>query len=87
MQKQMREAGIQGSDKVNKQQGMAEKLWMGDQGDDWKVKRAEKEREVLQSGEGYGTLIMDQIKEVWTGKKKEDEQSEGAKTQETERKS
>jgi membrane protein involved in colicin uptake len=87
MQKQMREAGIQGSDKANKQQGVVEKLWMGDQGDDWKVKRAEKEREVLQSGEGYGTLIMDQIKEVWTGKKTEDEESEGAKTQETKRKS
>jgi hypothetical protein len=85
MQKQLRERGIQGSDK-NKQQGVVEKIWMGDQGEDWKVKRAEKEREVLQSGEGYGTLIMDQIKEVWTGKKKDDEES-GEKAQETERKS
>jgi hypothetical protein len=85
MQKQLRERGIQGSDK-NKQQGVVEKIWMGDQGEDWKVKRAEKERDVLQSGEGYGTLIMDQIKEVWTGKKQDDEKS-GEKAQKTERKS
>lgn len=63
---------------------MVDKIWMGDQGDDWQIKRAEREREVLQNGEGYGTLIMDQIKEVWTGKKKnEDEEKEEEKTQDT----
>ncbi|QDS76016.1 hypothetical protein FKW77_004897 [Venturia effusa] len=67
MQRQLRERGIRGREK---EKGVVEKIWMGDQGEDWKARRAEREKEVLQSGEGYGTLIMDQIKEVWTGKKK-----------------
>lgn len=82
MQRQLRERGIQGSEKRQGTLGVVDKIWMGDQGDDWKAKRAEREREVLQSGEGYGTLIMDQIKEVWTGKKnKEDEENTGEKKQ------
>lgn len=84
LQQQLRERGIQGSDKKS----VVGKIWMGDQGEDWKLKRAEREKEVLESGEGYGTLIMDQIKEVWTGKKKEDdEESGGEKAQKTEEKS
>jgi len=87
MQKQLREAGVQGMDKQQERNAL-EKIWMGDQGDDWKIKRAEKEREALKSGEGYGSLIMDQIKEVWTGKKEEDEESGGIeKAQEGQRKS
>lgn len=82
MQRQLRERGIQGSEKRKGVVGVVDKLWMGDQDEDWKMKRAEREKEVLQSGEGYGTLIMDQIKEVWTGKKKkEDEENAGEKAQ------
>ncbi|KAF2418449.1 hypothetical protein EJ08DRAFT_62378 [Tothia fuscella] len=55
-----------------KEKGVLEKVWMGDEGDDWKEKRLKKEREALESGEGYGSLIMDQISEV-LGKKKEDD--------------
>ncbi|TID18327.1 gb [Venturia nashicola] len=91
MQRQLRERGIEGSDKKTGTLGVVDKIWMGDQGDDWQAKRAERERKVLQNGEGYGTLIMDQIKEVWTGKKREedneDEESKGDKTQDANSKS
>lgn len=79
LQRQLRERGIQGSEK-KQGLGVVDKIWMGDQGEDWQVKRAEREREVLRSGEGYGTLIMDQIKEVWTGKRREDGESKGDET-------
>jgi hypothetical protein len=50
---------------ANKEKSMLEKVWMGDEGEDWKEKRLKKEREALKNGEGYGSLIMDQISEVW----------------------
>lgn len=48
-----------------KERGLVEKIWMGREGDDWKAKRAQKEKEALAEGRGYGGLIMDQIWEVW----------------------
>lgn len=35
------------------------------QSQDWKSERLREEREKLARGEGYGSLIMDQIWEVW----------------------
>jgi hypothetical protein len=48
-----------------KDRGLVEKIWMGSEGDDWKAKRDQREKEALQDGRGYGGLIMDQIWEVW----------------------
>jgi hypothetical protein len=50
---------------------------MGNEGDDWKQKRDQKEKEALEEGRGYGGLIMDQIWEVWNwGRDKAEEVKE-----------
>lgn len=51
--------------KEKKERGIIEKVWMGGEGDDWKAKRDQREREALEEGRGYGGLIIDQIWEVW----------------------
>ena len=54
--------------------GVLEKMWLGGEGEDWKKKRDEREKEALEDGRGYGGLIMDQIWEVWSwGKDKNEE--------------
>jgi len=51
-----------------------EKVWLGGEGNDWKAKRDQREKEALEQGRGYGDLIMDQIWEVWSwGKGKGEE--------------
>lgn len=50
--------------------GIVSRLWMGGEKEDWRQERARKEKETLENGEGYGTLIMDQVKEVFSGSKK-----------------
>ncbi|KUJ10174.1 uncharacterized protein LY89DRAFT_689984 [Mollisia scopiformis] len=57
--------------------GLLEKVWMGSEGEDWKAKRDQREKEALDEGRGYGGLIMDQIWEVWNwGKDKNEEAKE-----------
>ncbi|KAG4435526.1 hypothetical protein IFR05_008993 [Cadophora sp. M221] len=61
----------------DKERGLLEKVWMGNEGADWKAKRDQKEKEALEEGRGYGGLIMDQIWEVWSwGKDKAEEVKE-----------
>ncbi|KAI1074145.1 hypothetical protein F5B20DRAFT_586581 [Whalleya microplaca] len=57
-----------------------EKIWMGDQGADWKEKRDQREKEALsEGGGGYWGLIVDQISDVWSqGKKKGGEEGKEA---------
>lgn len=53
--------------------GMAKKLWLGGEGEDWKEKRMREEREALAAGKSYLDLITNQIFEVWNwGKKDKD---------------
>jgi hypothetical protein len=47
--------------------GLWERMWMGGEKEGWKEKRLEEERKAIESGKGYGGLIMDQISEVWSG--------------------
>jgi hypothetical protein len=42
-----------------------ERFWMGKEREGWKEKRLEEERKALESGTGYGGLIVDQVKEVF----------------------
>lgn len=63
-----------------KEQGVLDRLWMGGESENWKEERAKKEKEALDDGRGYQGLIMDQIWEVWTGKKAETDDNE-AKTE------
>ncbi|KAK3952813.1 hypothetical protein QBC32DRAFT_340607 [Pseudoneurospora amorphoporcata] len=50
---------------LDKNGGVLTKIWMGDEKEGWKEKRLEEEKKALESGKGYGSLIMDQIWEVW----------------------
>ncbi|KAN0098181.1 hypothetical protein V8E51_013844 [Hyaloscypha variabilis] len=60
--------------RVEKERGLLEKVWMGGESEDWKAKRDQKEKEALEEGKGYGGLIMDQIWEVWNwGREKTEE--------------
>ncbi|KAJ9137351.1 hypothetical protein NKR19_g8268 [Coniochaeta hoffmannii] len=71
-------------DEENKKRGLLTRVWMGDEGDDWKQRRIEEDKKALESGKGYGDIIMDQIWEVWnqgTGKEKKDEKAEDAASQ------
>jgi hypothetical protein len=48
--------------------------WAKEEAEDWKAKRLREEQEKLDQGEGYGSMIMDQIWEVWNqGEKKAEE--------------
>ena len=47
--------------------GLFRKLWMGDEKAGWQKRRLEREKEELESGKGYGDLIMEQIREVFPG--------------------
>lgn len=43
------------------------KVWMGDEKAGWQKRRLEREREELESGKGYGDMIMEQVREVLPG--------------------
>lgn len=49
-----------------KERGVLEKLWMGNEDVDWKAKRDAREKQALEEGKGYGDLIIEQIWEVWS---------------------
>ena len=52
----------------------AKELWMGGEKEGWKERRLHEEQEKISQGEGYGSMIMDQIWEVWNwGEKKGEE--------------
>ncbi|ROW11655.1 hypothetical protein VPNG_05594 [Cytospora leucostoma] len=62
--------------------GPLTKLWMGSEKGDWMAERARKEKEALDKGEGYGTLIIEQIKEVFSGgDKKNGEETKDSKSE------
>jgi hypothetical protein len=57
-----------------KERGLLEKVWMGNEGDDWKEKRDRREREALEEGKGYWDLIKEQIWDVWSSSEKKVEE-------------
>ena len=63
-----------------RERGLLERVWMGDEKEGWKERRLQEEREALEEGRGYGSLIMEQIWEVWNwGKKREGKEDGGKK--------
>lgn len=68
------------ADRIKKEmenRGLLEKVWMGEETEGWKERRLKEEREALQEGKGYGSLIVEQIWEVWNWGKKKEEDLEG----------
>lgn len=67
--------------------GPLTKLWMGSEKENWTAERAKKEKEALDRGEGYGDLIIEQIKEVFNGGvKKDDEDTKDPKSEDDNKK-
>ncbi|KAK5947539.1 hypothetical protein PMZ80_001692 [Knufia obscura] len=55
----------------------AKDIWMGGEKEGWKERRLAEEQKKLDEGEGYGSMIVDQIWEVWNqGQPKSEEQKE-----------
>ncbi|KAH6626093.1 hypothetical protein B0J18DRAFT_476734 [Chaetomium sp. MPI-SDFR-AT-0129] len=57
--------------------GWWQRVWMGGEKDGWQEKRLEEERQALESGKGYGDLIVEQVKEVWNGEGKKGGEDKG----------
>lgn len=56
-------------EKERNERGVLARLWFGEESSaGWQERRLEEERKALDSGKGYGDLIVKQIKEVWEGK-------------------
>ncbi|KAF2709930.1 hypothetical protein K504DRAFT_466384 [Pleomassaria siparia CBS 279.74] len=51
--------------KANDEKNLLHRLWMGNEGPDWKEKRIAEERQALEEGKTYTGMILDQIWEVW----------------------
>jgi hypothetical protein len=51
-----------------------EKVWMGVEKPGWKQRRLAEEQEKISRGEGYGSMIVDQIWEVWNWRREKGEQ-------------
>lgn len=76
-----RTAETAAADRRNKPRGLgieekAKEIWMGGEAEGWKERRLREEQERIAKGEGYGSMIMDQIWEVWNwgGQKKDQQQ-------------
>lgn len=62
--------------KEDQPRGLLKSVWMGGESDDWIEERKRKEMEALEEGKGYGTLIWDQVKEVWGVDKRGDDEED-----------
>lgn len=67
--------GLQGQE----ERGIFERLWMGDEKEDWKARRLEEERKALEEGKGYTDMILEQIWDVWNWDKKKGKDDEEKK--------
>ncbi|OIW29987.1 hypothetical protein CONLIGDRAFT_680782 [Coniochaeta ligniaria NRRL 30616] len=75
---------VRREDEESRKRGLLTRVWMGGEGEDWKQRRIEEDKKALESGKGYGDIIMDQIWDVWnqtTGKEKKDEKVGDAASQ------
>ncbi|KKF94949.1 hypothetical protein CFIMG_007721RA00001 [Ceratocystis fimbriata CBS 114723] len=55
-----------------KDRSILQKLWLGDEGEDWKEKRMVEDRKALEEGKGISGIIMDQISDVFHGNDSKD---------------
>lgn len=66
--------GVREELEKERERGFVKRIWYGNEGEDWKEKRDQREKEALENGDGYGGLIMGQIKEVFDFEKKKIEE-------------
>lgn len=53
--------------------GIARKVWMGNEKDGWRDRRMKEEQEAEKEGKGIGSVILDQIWEVWNWEKQDND--------------
>jgi hypothetical protein len=58
--------------------GLAQRVWMGNESEDWKERRLQEEQKALSEGKGYGDLIMRYISDAWGGGKQDQAKSDDA---------
>jgi hypothetical protein len=75
-QHQQQEQEDQGQRPRSTMERLLEKVWMGDEKPGWKQRRLAEEQEKISRGEGYGSMIVDQIWEVWNWGREKGEQLE-----------
>lgn len=63
-------------DEREKARGPLEKLWVGNEKENWREERRKKEEEALAEGKGYGDLILEHIKEAFGSKKNDVDKGE-----------
>lgn len=56
-----------GSEKEGKR--VWEKVWMGQETEDWRERRVEEEKQAFENGEGYGSLIARHFRDVFWSRK------------------
>ncbi|KAK1594775.1 uncharacterized protein LY79DRAFT_548416 [Colletotrichum navitas] len=60
-----------------KKRNLAQRVWYGDEPEDWDAKRGAEHAKALAEGKGFGDLIVKQVAEVWGSAKKDEEKREG----------
>ena len=68
--KALEREGVLSGETGQENQGVLQKLWMGDEKEGWKERRLEEERKALEEGKTYTDLILEQIWDVWNWDKK-----------------
>ncbi|WYZ38973.1 hypothetical protein EsH8_III_000887 [Colletotrichum jinshuiense] len=56
-----------------KKRNLAQRLWYGNEPEDWDAKRGQEHAKALAEGKGLGDLIAEQVSEVWASSKKEED--------------
>ncbi|KAF9881342.1 rhomboid family membrane protein [Colletotrichum karsti] len=62
-----------------KKRSLVQRVWYGNEPEDWDKKRGEEHSKALAEGKGLGDLIVEQVKEVWDGEKGKKEEGDGNK--------
>jgi hypothetical protein len=71
-EKEILEKGSDAVRKANEEKTLWHKLWMGNEPENWKEKRMAEERQALEEGKTYTSMIIDQVWDVWNWDKKKD---------------
>ncbi|KAI5291920.1 hypothetical protein KEM52_000034 [Ascosphaera acerosa] len=62
--------------RTQQSKGVLERIWMGNETDDWKQRRLEEEARALEQGKGYWDLICDYVRDAWSTAEQEQQPAE-----------
>ena len=76
------QGGDEGEEKEGEKRGVFERLWMGNEREDWIDKRKKEEAEALAAGKSYAEIMGGFIWEAWSGGRKEEEEGKAREARE-----